>query len=276
MLSESLVPDLLYQFLRDDVPMTILKLVKFTPHLADAQFVAATPTAARLYGYADAAHFCGVWHSFTQRLEDYHHGVALSIARHFKYDIPTRYLTDIQTLQGTITTVSKSTRELSLHGDYYWLTEIQAAAQNPDLPHARSIAAPPLDQATRLQFGGIVTLADMEAMVTSRPDAFDPLSLSSQIAISDPIISQKTRKTNKKGSVPPSPSPSHDVMTLTPGSTVEIKPGWYLHWCQHCMEPFRSKDIDPPLCGRRPCRKKGWRTGVDLQARQRGQKQAGA
>ncbi|MDH3604470.1 MAG: hypothetical protein OEU26_33100, partial [Candidatus Tectomicrobia bacterium] len=235
-----------------------------------AQFVAATPAAARLYGYSDAAHLCGVWHSFTQRLEDYHHGVALSIARHFKYDVPTRYLTDIQTLQGAITTVSKSTRELSLHGDYYWLTEIQEAAHHPDLPHARNIPAPTLDQETRLQFGGILTLADMEAVVASRPHAFDSLSLSSQITITSPIISQKPINTNKKALVPPAPSPSHDVPALTPGATVEIKSGWYLHWCQHCLEPFRSKDADPPLCGRRKCRKKGWRTGADSQASPRG------
>ena len=52
-------------------------------------------------------------------------------------------------------------------------------------------------------------------------------------------------------------------LSLTPGGTVMIRPRWYLHWCMHCLEPFRSKEPDPKQCGRRGCRKKGWRTGVD-------------
>jgi hypothetical protein len=48
-------------------------------------------------------------------------------------------------------------------------------------------------------------------------------------------------------------------LSLTPGGTVMIRPGWYLHWCKHCLEPFRSKEPDPKQCGRRGCRKKGWR-----------------
>ena len=52
-------------------------------------------------------------------------------------------------------------------------------------------------------------------------------------------------------------------LSLTPGGTVMIRPGWYLHWCRHCLAPFRSKDPEPERCGRRACRKKGWQTGDD-------------
>ena len=58
-------------------------------------------------------------------------------------------------------------------------------------------------------------------------------------------------------------------LSLTPGGTVMVRPGWYLHWCMHCLEPFRSKTPDPEQCGRRGCRKKGWRTGVDYKPKTR-------
>jgi hypothetical protein len=58
-------------------------------------------------------------------------------------------------------------------------------------------------------------------------------------------------------------------LSLTPGGTVMIRPGWYLHWCRHCLEPFRSKDPEPEQCGRRACRKKGWRTGDDYASKER-------
>jgi hypothetical protein len=58
-------------------------------------------------------------------------------------------------------------------------------------------------------------------------------------------------------------------LSLIPGGTVMIRPGWYLHWCRHCLEPFRSKDPEPEQCGRRACRKKGWQTGNDYNSKER-------
>jgi hypothetical protein len=65
--------------------------------------------------------------------------------------------------------------------------------------------------------------------------------------------------------MPDTAEPQPQALSLTPGGTVMIRPGWYLHWCMHCLEPFRSKDPEPERCGRRACRKKGWQTGIDRQ-----------
>jgi hypothetical protein len=74
------------------------------------------------------------------------------------------------------------------------------------------------------------------------------------------ILSQKTIKSRQK-KLDTVDKPQG--LVLKPGGTAMIRPGWYLHWCTYCLEPFRSKDPDPKQCGRRGCRKRGWRTGVD-------------
>ncbi len=158
------LPQVFQNQLKTDEAVTILQRRPITKTIVDAQFIAATPKAANLYGYPDVDAFCGLWQSMTQSLDDYKRTFALSLCRHFGEDIPAAYIHRLLGPNGHSVAVRKTTQEIPYQGDLYWVTKLHTANTSPDLPDLNQIAIPKTIERYR-SFGGMLSVAEVEAVL---------------------------------------------------------------------------------------------------------------
>ena len=245
------VPPIFQAQLKADEAVTILKRVAITKTIVDAQFIAATPQAASLYGYPSVDAFCGTWQSMTQSLDDYKRTFALSLCRHFGENIPTAYIHRLLGPQGRSVAVHKSTQEVEYQGDYYWITKLQDASTAPHLPDLNQIAIPKNIDNYR-SFGGTLSVAEVEAVL-----AHFGLADSSRTMIqnTDVMIVQYLDLVKPKSD----PLARQQTIPLLIGQPITKLPHQegYLLECQSCGVIWTSKRVPVRCNGISRC--KTWR-----------------
>jgi len=247
----TLLPPILQDQLKTTEAITILKRRAITKTIVDAQFVAATPKAAQLYGYPTVEAFCGLWQSMTQSLDDYKRTVALSVCRHFGEDIPNVYIHRVVGPHGHTLSVCKHTQEIAYQGDLYWVTRIRTANTAPDLPDLNQIAIPKTIERYR-SFTGSLSVAEVEAVLAHFGLSADRTATVPNV---DVMVVQYLDLVSKKEQ-----PQRHQTLPLLIGQPITKLPyqGGYLLECQACGVIWTSKRIPLRCNGTSRC--KTWRT----------------
>jgi hypothetical protein len=252
-----LLPPVLQDQLKTAEAVTILKRRAITKTIVDAQFVAATPKAAQLYGYPSVEAFCGLWQSMTQSLDDYKRTVALSVCRHFGEDIPTIYIHRLVGPRGHALAVCKHTQEITYQGELYWVTRLRTADATPEVPDLTRIAIPKTIDRYR-SFTGTLSVAEVEAVLAHfglSPDRTDAVpNVDVMVVQYLDLVSQQAA------------SQRHSALPLLIGQPITKLPhqAGYLLECQACGVIWTSKRIPLRCNGASRC--KTWRTRPVRQA----------
>jgi hypothetical protein len=241
------------------------------PHgYEDASVFFCTPDAAKLFGYDNPLQVRGKFISNLIAPEDLTRVRSYAIAADFRQSAPTQYQMHLRQPDARMLLVDiEAYRHWENGMTRFWIGVLRKAEkaypQEPPLPSEK------LGILWKQHMVDFPSLAVMQATLQEQEHRNEsamhiqgllerPLyncPTSSQLTT---ILPQKTMMSRqKKLATVEEPQ----GLILKPGGTAMIRPGWYLHWCMHCLEPFRSKTPDPKQCGRRDCRKKGWRTGAN-------------
>jgi hypothetical protein len=233
----------------------------------DAAVFFCTADAAKLFGYDNPLQVQGKFVSNLIAPEDLIRVRSYAIAADFRQHAPTQYQVHLRQPDG-----HKSLVDIEVYRHWengitrFWIGVLRKAEKA--YPQEAPLSLEQLGLLWKQHMVDFPSLAVTQAM-PQRQEHHDELATHrqellawSQLSFSQltEILAQKTIVSRQK-KLDSLEKPQS--LVLTPGETAMIRPGWYLHWCRHCLEPFRSKDPDPKQCGRRGCRKKGWRTGAD-------------
>jgi hypothetical protein len=236
----------------------------------DASIFFCTPDAAKLFGYDNPLQMHGKFISDLIAPDDLIRVRSYAIAADFRQHAPAQYQIHLRQPDGHMPLVDiEAYRHWENGLTRFWIGILRKAEK----AYSQELPLPPEQLALfwKQRMVDFPSLAMMQAIPPEQephselaPHIQDLLewlqhgrSVNSQLT---KLLSQKTiMSRQKKLDTVDKPQ----GLVLKPGETAMIRPGWYLHWCMHCLEPFRSKEPDPKQCGRRGCRKKGWRTGAD-------------
>lgn len=243
--------------------VTVSRRVAVSPCVVDAQIVQATAAAAQLYGYAQPDAVVGSWQSSLQHPADVRLSRDMAIRRHFGYDqIPYNYVVRVR--QGSTTRyrrVLKHTTQLEVAGDTYWVTVLEAT-RAPLLAETMDVAAQfPLPDSDEVQqYSGIMSVAEMVARIQRfYPAAQQHVAALTAAAFYPSMSALQT---------PPSIH-QRDLgeaviafLQLTPGYTVALDDGLFLHRCQKCGGVWISPQVEPVKCPRQRADAQGPKCGT--------------
>jgi hypothetical protein len=238
----------------NDVALTVLKRIEITPLIIDAMYVAATPAAARLYGYHTVEHFRGIWQSQTQPLVEYKKSFLLAVGRHFGYQLPHQYTTHILRPDGKVIAVSKTSHEWTHDGELYWLTIVEPALADPSIPTLLEIELP-VEITQFRDFTGHYSIAEVEAALA--PMHHEDLTVrqfeSLALALYHRLL---TVSTSRK------PQGDHPVLVLGKPITPLPNHGQILYECQRCGWVWTGKAQrgTPQRCANTARRCYNWRS----------------
>jgi hypothetical protein len=228
------------------------------PHgYEDASVFFCTPDAAKLFGYDNPLQVQGKFISNLIAPEDLTRVRSYAIAADFRQHAPIQYQMRLCQPDGYMPLVDiEAYRHWENGMTRFWIGVLHNAEKA--YPQETPLSAEQLAILWKQHVMDFPRLAVTQATLQdlleqSQHDRSVPSQLTRIIPQKAIMSSQKKLDSIQKP----------QGLVLTPGGTAMIHPGWYLHWCRYCLEPFRSKDPDPKQCGRRNCRKKGWRTGAD-------------
>ena len=234
------------------------------PHgYEDAAVFFCTPNAAKFFGYDNPLQVQGKFISNLIAPEDLTRVRSYAVAADFRQHAPTQYQMHLRQPDGHTSLVDiEAYRHWENGITRFWIGVLHKAEEA--YPQETPLSAEQLAILWKQHMVDFPSLAVTQATLQNLLEwSQHDRSALSQLS---KIIPQKTIMSSPK-KLDPVEKPQD--LSLIPGGTAMIRPGWYLHWCKHCLEPFRSKDPDPKQCGRRGCRKKGWRTGADYNPKTR-------
>lgn len=147
---------------KNDLPITVIQLVKISPLVTDARYIQCTDKAAELYGLEDRHSLIGDYFSYHHTPDDYERGKVLSLAAKLGRIVPDVYISRLQRPDGEIVSVKKhTTRNFLEHGAVEWITYLELIREDPGMP-APDIDALGLSQADLEAFAGRYNVAEME------------------------------------------------------------------------------------------------------------------
>ncbi|WP_089941161.1 hypothetical protein [Candidatus Entotheonella palauensis] len=266
MISATSLPDLLYTLNQggaSDEAYTLNRRIQITATLVDGQFVAATEKAARIY-QRSIEEMTRTWQSLTQPLAEYRRSREICMARHYRHDMPTKYITRIVSPSGEVIPVVKETVELSIDSTSHWLTRIRLASEAPDLPDAYAIPIP-AHPTSYLEFGGRHCLNEVQSMLQILDQENNVLRDGKFLS---KIVNQLLNE-DKENFVVGSKT-ARNGQPLTFGTPVMTLPnGQRILECQTCGRVWtRAKKGLPDRCAHPGNRCYDWRKPIEGSARQ--------
>jgi hypothetical protein len=242
----------------------------------DASLFFCTPDAAKLFGYDNPLQVHGKFVSDLIAPEDLTRVRSYAIAADFRQRAPTQYQMHLRQPNRSLSLVDVEAYRHWENGlTQFWIGVLHKAEKAR--PQESPLSSEQLAILWKQHMVDFPSLAvrqgtpqgeEHQNELAAHKQDLPEWSQHGRLASSQltKILSQKTI-TSRQKNLDALDKPQG--LVLKPGGTARIRPGWYLHWCMHCLEPFRSKDSDPKQCGRRGCRKKGWRTGADYSSKTR-------
>ncbi len=257
----------------------LAQTVNFQNLVADAQIVAASPEAARLYGYNHHSELEGKFTSELDHPDDYQTIKIMSLVRALELSpVPDEYDVRILTPDGSTRYIRKRVRQVFHNDTVYWMTrshEIPADEAKP-LPDFKGLLTP---DKIHLWFS-LVSVAELKKLV----NVFTPvrnlelfgnsLTKNEILSIIDEIHSDNAEKdtaVNEAGRISTlSPAISDPVITIELGKTRRLPDRRFIHRCGNCAETWASSVQNPLQCPRsrddnrgRKCGTKRWRVVTD-------------
>jgi transcriptional regulator with XRE-family HTH domain len=147
--------------------ITISQRMAISPQVVDAHIVHATPEAAQWYGLAQPEGLVGQWQSWLQHPEDIQLSRRMALLRHFGCEeVPTEYVVRIrQGATAHFRAVMKQTTQVEYGGETYWVTLFTEPRQ-PLLAETFGLQPwPTLDPEAVQQYGGRMSVAEMETVL---------------------------------------------------------------------------------------------------------------
>ncbi len=236
------LPHMFRELVQTHEAVTLNRRVQMSDSIIDGRFIAASLSAAKLYGYESPHELSQIWRSQTEPLETFRAARRLSAARHAGHDACTQYITHIQQRSGRIVDVIKETRELIYDDEVYWLTTLRLASTDPDIPDIEQIAQALPNHPHYQQFAGTVSIAEVELTFQQYPNLF---SIGTKINSPSSIITDLLSKSSDK------PSLSVQVRSTKSGRRRQ------LNQCQKCQWVWLSQfDKRAPQCPE--CKNNAW------------------
>ena len=155
---------------RDRKALTILQYVQLSLTLVDSRFVAATPRAAEIYGYAKPEELIDRYLSQTMQDEDLWRGYLWSLAHKKGLAAPTRYATRVIRPNGEPIYVVKDTTQLNASCGLIWVTELQVVRE-PELPPVPTPESLRLTESEVRSYCGQINVAQMERLAQTHEAA---------------------------------------------------------------------------------------------------------
>ena len=236
--------------------ITLSRRVALNPYVVDAQIVCASADAVRLYGYTHVQNLLGRWQSQLQHPADTQLARAMAIRRHFGYEaVPQEYVSRIRRGNSNrFRHVRKRILQFEYEGETYWATILEEASHAPLLADVLDIerAFPLKASADIQQYSGVISVAEMEERIRLVHDPFSGLTgAHSSSMLSDamhPTAAEKQR--------------AYSTLDLTPGESIGLTEGSFLHRCGQCGISWLSNHEDPRRCPRHRADSRGPRCGT--------------
>ncbi|ETX07560.1 hypothetical protein [Candidatus Entotheonella palauensis] len=274
MLINTPLPRVIKDLLSSRKAMTITRRVVVTDNIVDSVFVASTPKAAHLYGYNDPDVLVGKWLSQTHSRDIARRSFVISYYRHTGQKIgtteaPSTYVTFLTAPDGSTREVVKQTREVVWDGNIYWVTEVQEATGETNLPNILDFEIPEI-QTDFNAWSGIWTISDIESHIAlshqgSREEKrLTDSNMTSKIDDVNVKITSEVKFVRQKGHT--------QQIRLETSITGRVQRDHFLHRCSECLGTWIGTTENPAQCIY--CASRLWKGYSKWEARKRrGEKQ---
>lgn len=247
--------------------IVLAQSVYFEDLVGDAQIIAATPEAARLYGYNHPSELEGKYTSQLDHPDDYQAIKMMSVARRLGLGpVPTEYDIRIILPDGSIRYIRKNVRQMDHEGDSYWMTtsvEItpQEALPLPDFRHIL-IGEDITSWFNMISVSELTQLVQKFAPVRNRQIFANNLTEYEFQHIIDEIHqdNQAAESTERYQILPT--ATADEVLDIGLGRTRRLPDRRFIHRCGNCAETWASHVRNPKKCPRSRDDSRGSKCGV--------------
>ena len=262
--------------------------VHFQNIILDAQIIAATQDAARLYGFNHHAELEGKFTSQLDHPDDYQAVKIMALVRYLQLSpTPSEYNVRIVLPDGSIRHIRKSVKQMTHEGDTYWVTrstEIRADEYIPP-PDFRHL----LTENVAQQWFNLISIAELEqlakAYIPVRNARILPHNLTSDEIhpMMDEIhTGDQMNEAISKVDVLPT-TMAEGAIDIGLGRTRRLPDNRFIHRCGNCAETWASQVRNPKKCPRSRADSRGpqcgtnrWRVTTDRGLRCARQQASGA
>ena len=238
-----------------DGAVILAQSINFQDLVVDAQIIAASPEAARLYGYNHPSELEGRFTSQLDHPDDYRAIKIMSVIRVLELStVPSEYDVRIILPDGAIRYVRKQVRQMYHEGSAYWMTRSEEIS--PDQAKPLPDFSVLLTQNMIRSWFGAISVSELEELVKRIVPARNSQMFGKNLTCDEihHIMDEFHREhyeveENGRMAILPIATVSQ-VVDLGLGKTRILPDNRYIHRCGNCAETWASSVRNPQKCPR--------------------------